>query len=219
MNGPLILPPARREQGDVWRSRLSASASETSAGTTSGTPGRAGTCRTARRCTSCRSWAGGRARRWCGGTRTSRPITLPRTRIALVLCESWRMPWTQFGHSPERAKGLRDATPCLSGAPGSVIPLPIVTPVPRAKLTPEISKERAPSCCCSGARGQGWTRKGVNLPSGSAAYPPPSSTEGLSLLEKNIAASLCAPRTRPISQKAKNGTKATMSISTRAPSS
>lgn len=36
---------------------------------------------------------------------------------------------------------------------------------------------------------------------------------------KNIAASLRMPITRPISQNAKNGTKATLSISTRAPTS
>ena len=40
-----------------------------------------------------------------------------------------------------------------------------------------------------------------------------------SRLPKNIVASFCGPRARPISPNAKNGTKATKSISTRAPSS
>jgi hypothetical protein len=46
--------------------------------------GRRGTCRTARRCSRCRSWAVGRVRRWCVVMRTLRPITWRPTRSALA---------------------------------------------------------------------------------------------------------------------------------------
>jgi len=47
-----------------------------------GTPGRAGTCRMARRCSRFRSWAAGRRRRWCGAMRISPRITWRRMRSA-----------------------------------------------------------------------------------------------------------------------------------------
>jgi integrase len=65
--------------------RLSAPASRIFAGMTFGTAGRRGTCRTARRCSRCRSWAVGRVRRWCGGTRTLPPITWRLTRNVCAL--------------------------------------------------------------------------------------------------------------------------------------
>src|SRR4051812_8242909 len=60
--------------------RSSAQGSLIFGGTICGTPGRAGTCRTARRCSRCRSWAAGRRPRWCGVTRISPPITWRLTR-------------------------------------------------------------------------------------------------------------------------------------------
>ena len=68
-----------------WRGR----ASPISAGTICGTPGPAGTCRTARRCSRCRNWGAGRVRRWCGGTRISPRITWRPMRSACVRSGPW----------------------------------------------------------------------------------------------------------------------------------
>jgi len=66
--------PTRQVIRKLGIRRSSAPVSKAFAGTIFGTPGLAGTCRTERRSLHCRSWADGKVRRWCGGTRTSRLI-------------------------------------------------------------------------------------------------------------------------------------------------
>ena len=51
----------------------------------------------ARRCSRCRSWAGGRVRRWCGVTRTLPPIIWRPTRNAFAQCvPSWQKATAQM---------------------------------------------------------------------------------------------------------------------------
>ena len=65
--------------------RSCAPASRTSAGMIFSTAWRLGMCRTARRCSRCRSWAVCRVRRWCAVKRTSWPITSRLTRNVWML--------------------------------------------------------------------------------------------------------------------------------------
>ncbi len=81
--------PITQVSTKAWYGALERAGIRISAGMTCGIPGRAGTCKAARRCSRCRSWAAGRARRWCGGMRTSPRITWRRLRNACVLCVPW----------------------------------------------------------------------------------------------------------------------------------
>ena len=91
--------------------RSNASVSRTFVGMIFGTPGRAGTCRTARRYSRCRNWEAGKVRRWCGATRTCRRSTWRRTRIDWAGCRLWRSEFTaQIRHSALNEKGLPQST-------------------------------------------------------------------------------------------------------------
>ncbi len=100
------LPRASRSSRSVRRlgiQRSNAQVSKTSAGTTYGIPGRAGTCRMARRFMLYRNSAVGRVQRWCGVMRTSRRSIWLRTRIdCACFCEWWRIClMAQIRHSPQ----------------------------------------------------------------------------------------------------------------------
>ena len=85
------------------------------AGTICGTPGRAGTCRTARHSSRCRNSAVGNQRRWCGAMRISPRITWRRMRSACAQHVRWRAkPWHVLGTVPKTARACRrQALDCL----------------------------------------------------------------------------------------------------------
>jgi integrase len=70
----------------AWRSALKRARSKISVGMTCDTPGPVGSSKTARRCTTCRKWAGGNLRKWCGGMRTWRRHKWRSMQRLLVLC-------------------------------------------------------------------------------------------------------------------------------------
>jgi hypothetical protein len=76
-------------------------------GTICGPYGQPGTCRMARRCSRCRSWAVGRVPRWCAVMRNRLRITLRRTRNVLAHCVPFAEKTTaQIRHRGEGELGV-----------------------------------------------------------------------------------------------------------------
>ncbi len=69
--------PITQASTKAWYKGWKRRGSKISAGTTCGILGQGGMCTTARRCFPCKSWAAGKARRWCGRMRISRLTIWP----------------------------------------------------------------------------------------------------------------------------------------------
>jgi len=96
----------------AWYAALERAGIDNFVGTISGTPGQAGTCRTARRCPRCRNWAVGPPPRWCGGVRTSRRSTWRRMRNA-----SWRYVPLQPKLTAQNGTGLKMERARIAASP------------------------------------------------------------------------------------------------------